>query len=322
MDISNKFAIISKSAIIAIFDLKTKQLISTLTGTKGNIKCFHLFNDKSLFSFGTDKKIRRWNINSKLQFKLTEKVIKVDIDNVGGSGGGNRISNGISNGIGNGVGNGWVYLLKVNENFISIVFENTNNIQVLNQNDGNLIYEFSGHTNKITEILYYQKDYIISSSLDSTIRFWNLDLGISTKILSGHLDSINSIKILNNILISGSNDKTIRYWNINSGECIGKFDHSFPILSFNQSFDGISSSSSFSSSNDYNGSKRLSFKLENEIRKCIGFLICGHCKKKILVCNHGNLKENIPFCQFENNLFKKNDFCFHTGFASSMLFTE
>ena len=127
---------------------------------------------------------------------------------------------------------------------------------------------------------------------------------------------------MNNILISGSNDKTIRYWNINSGECIGKFDHSFPILSFNQSFDGISSSSSFSSSNDYNGSKRLSFKLENEIRKCIGFLICGHCKKKILVCNHGNLKENIPFCQFENNLFKKNDFCFHTGFASSMLFTE
>jgi WD40 repeat protein len=278
LGLSDNFAIISKSANFAVFDLKSKKLISTLIGTKGNIECFHFFDEKCLISIGSDRKIRRWNVDSKNHFVLSEKIIKYEEK---------------------------VYFLRSNENFISLVSSETHNINVINHN-GVSICELKGHLNEVTEIIFH-KDYLISSSLDGTIRFWNLDIGICTKSLSGHIDSIHCIKIQDDILISGSSDKTIRYWNMNTGECIGNFEHDLKILKFDSNL-----------SKKTKLSKRLSFKLESN-RKCICFIPCGHCKKKILVCNHGDLKRNIPFCFDENiDQLRKEDFCFDTGFSSQL----
>ena len=59
---------------------------------------------------------------------------------------------------------------------------------------------------------------LASGSHDKTIKIWNVNTGITTKILTGHIDRVVSLAVLNDgSLVSGSNDKTITIWNLNIG---------------------------------------------------------------------------------------------------------
>ena len=51
---------------------------------------------------------------------------------------------------------------------------------------------------------------IISGSSDEKIKIWDIDTGLCIKTLEGHTHSIWSVAIKDNLIISGSNDKTIR----------------------------------------------------------------------------------------------------------------
>jgi WD40 repeat protein len=62
---------------------------------------------------------------------------------------------------------------------------------------------------------------LASSSLDETVRIWNLTTNTCKFILKGHIDQIYGLKqITSSILASGSGDKIIKLWDITSGQLI------------------------------------------------------------------------------------------------------
>jgi WD40 repeat protein len=73
---------------------------------------------------------------------------------------------------------------------------------------------------KQSTITSINENFIISGSIDKTIRIWDINTGNCIKKLVGHTATINSVVVQNNLIISGSDDTTIRIWDVNSGECI------------------------------------------------------------------------------------------------------
>ena len=59
-------------------------------------------------------------------------------------------------------------------------------------------------------------EYVISGSLDNTIRVWNLSEKKQETVLQGHLGGINSVAVTSDKkhIVFGSYDKTIRVWNL------------------------------------------------------------------------------------------------------------
>ena len=91
-------------------------------------------------------------------------------------------------------------------------------------NDGNLIRPLIGHTNKINNLIWTDKEMIISTSNDCTIRQWSEKNGNCFGIFK-FADPISSAIFLpiNNILYTASWDKSIRCLDLESGEIVKTF---------------------------------------------------------------------------------------------------
>ncbi len=78
-----------------------------------------------------------------------------------------------------------------------------------------------GHFNTVMDVLLLSNGLVASSSLDNTVRIWNLTTNTTRYNLQGHTLPVYGIKqVANDILASGSNDTTVRLWNITSGSLI------------------------------------------------------------------------------------------------------
>ena len=72
-----------------------------------------------------------------------------------------------------------------------------------------------GHASKITSIAMTSDNrYIISGSLDKTIKIWDTQANVLINTLSGHTSSIMKVAISpdNKYIASGSRDKTVKLW--------------------------------------------------------------------------------------------------------------
>jgi WD40 repeat protein len=81
-----------------------------------------------------------------------------------------------------------------------------------------------GHASWITcVVLNSVTQTLISSSLDDSIKVWNLNTGKELLTLKGHTRAVNSIALApdGNTLVSGSDDYTIKVWNIQTGALLG-----------------------------------------------------------------------------------------------------
>ena len=98
-------------------------------------------------------------------------------------------------------------------------------IQVRVAHNGILKHVLVGHKKAIKCLSLQSDEYnmrksmILSCSLDSTIRMWNLYDGTCLKILTGHVDGITCLVISDEYAISGSKDDFLKVWNLKSGEC-------------------------------------------------------------------------------------------------------
>ena len=70
-------------------------------------------------------------------------------------------------------------------------------------------------------LLNLRTHFLVSCSLDNTIKMWDLETRECIRTLEGHSAEIHCIDVLENgFLISGSKDKSLKIWNPSDGACL------------------------------------------------------------------------------------------------------
>ncbi len=140
------------------------------------------------------------------------------------------------------------------------------------------IHSFHGHTGCIQDIRWYQTNqglYLISGSMDGTLRVWNMKTKNLDYFFGDHASDINTVEITadKSYLLTGADDTSIHIynlWNWDLGTILKP--HLGPIYSISASIDGFIASSSIDgtvalySQEDWRLLKTLMFR-ENIIKK-------------------------------------------------------
>lgn len=62
---------------------------------------------------------------------------------------------------------------------------------------------------------------VIGGSSSGPIQIWDQNYGTLIRTLSGHTNTVNSLKMITNTLLaSASSDCTIKLWNVTNGICL------------------------------------------------------------------------------------------------------
>jgi len=95
---------------------------------------------------------------------------------------------------------------------------------------GKMVKRLVGHNHFISDVcVSSDRQYVLSSSWDSTLRLWNLATGDTTKRFVGHKKDVLSAAFSgdNRQIVSGSRDRTINVWNtIGISKHVMNDDHS------------------------------------------------------------------------------------------------
>ncbi|KAI0463692.1 hypothetical protein LJB42_002696 [Komagataella kurtzmanii] len=65
--------------------------------------------------------------------------------------------------------------------------------------------------------------HILTSSLDTTIKLWNVKTGKCVRTQFGHIEGVWSIAADTFRIVSGAHDRTIKVWDLQSGKCMHTF---------------------------------------------------------------------------------------------------
>jgi F-box and WD-40 domain protein CDC4 len=65
-----------------------------------------------------------------------------------------------------------------------------------------------GHTSTVRCIQSAGYKSVVSGSRDTTLRVWDLEKGVSTKVLVGHSSSVRCLAVHGDLVVSGSYDYT------------------------------------------------------------------------------------------------------------------
>lgn len=79
----------------------------------------------------------------------------------------------------------------------------------------------AGHTDDVTSVAFsYDSRTVASSSVDTTVRLWDVETDAHKATFAGHTDSVVSVAFSpdGSLLASGSDDNTIILWDIDTGE--------------------------------------------------------------------------------------------------------
>ena len=92
-------------------------------------------------------------------------------------------------------------------------------IMIFNLKTMKLVKTLKGHTSGVISI-YIDDNFLISGSIDNTIKFWDIQTGNNIKTLYGHTQRISSLAMIDNYLISGDWDRKILIWDLNTDKVI------------------------------------------------------------------------------------------------------
>jgi WD40 repeat protein len=107
------------------------------------------------------------------------------------------------------------YLSFVDFDYLREIFQNKFEF-ILDKN-------LKGHNDTIYSIAISSEDeFIVSASMDKTIKIWDFNTGKCLKTLEGHTSAVESIAIscCDEYIVSGSWDKTIKIWDVKTGKCL------------------------------------------------------------------------------------------------------
>lgn len=61
---------------------------------------------------------------------------------------------------------------------------------------------------------------MVSGSLDTSIRVWDVATGTCKHTLMGHQSLTSGMELRKNILVSGNADSTVKVWDTTNGQCL------------------------------------------------------------------------------------------------------
>lgn len=87
------------------------------------------------------------------------------------------------------------------------------------QSDSHAV-RFDGHGGHVTAArATADEGYLVSASLDASVRVWSVSTAQCLRVLRGHTDHINSMALQDDLIVTGSRDGTIRLWSFSTGVC-------------------------------------------------------------------------------------------------------
>ncbi|XP_030048093.1 F-box/WD repeat-containing protein 7-like [Microcaecilia unicolor] len=95
---------------------------------------------------------------------------------------------------------------------------------------------------KITCLAQFDGIHVVSGSLDTSIRVWDVETGNCIHTLTGHQSLTSGMELKDNILVSGNADSTVKIWDIKTGQCLqtlqgpNKHQSAVTCLQFNKNF--------------------------------------------------------------------------------------
>jgi len=115
--------------------------------------------------------------------------------------------------------------MRVLKKYIMVMGNNA--LEVYNQK-GKKIGAYDGHTGELLSAVFYDQDYLFSSSADRTIRIWNVKKSQQVNLYRGHHSQVNGIVFWGEWIYTAGPDGSIRQWsnvvfngaNNNNGEWI------------------------------------------------------------------------------------------------------
>ena len=103
-----------------------------------------------------------------------------------------------------------------------VTFSNDRNIAVwdfTSPKDTLLRGVLVGHQHGVN-VLDFDERYIVSGSVDFTIKVWNTSTCEFVRTLNGHRNCLLCLQYKDRLVVSGSSDCTVRLWDIESGMCL------------------------------------------------------------------------------------------------------
>lgn len=73
---------------------------------------------------------------------------------------------------------------------------------------------------------------MVSGSLDTSIRVWDVETGNCIHTLTGHQSLTSGMELKDNILVSGNADSTVKIWDIKTGQCLQTLQGEFCLPTF------------------------------------------------------------------------------------------
>jgi len=92
---------------------------------------------------------------------------------------------------------------------------------------GSRIREFQAHTDMVTALDFDQPfGTLVTSSMDDTVRVWDLNAGRCLGMLDGHLSSVRCLQVSDQLVATGSMDATIKLWDLSLADFAPPPNHS------------------------------------------------------------------------------------------------
>ena len=75
-------------------------------------------------------------------------------------------------------------------------------------------------TMTLPDLFQFDGIHVVSGSLDTSIRVWDVETGACKHALMGHQSLTSGMELKDNILVSGNADSTVKVWDITTGQCL------------------------------------------------------------------------------------------------------
>ncbi|KAI8987099.1 quinon protein alcohol dehydrogenase-like superfamily [Pilobolus umbonatus] len=201
---------------LKIWNWQTGTCIRTLEGHTGGVLSLH-YNSRLMASGSTDQTIRVWNFSAGECCTLTGHTE-------------------------------WVNSVRFcQDESLLVSASDDSTIRLWDVTKRACIRVFDGHVGQVQVALPSPKGFLYrfteeespnkptyphttNSSLDNTIKVWDMQTGACLRTLFGHVEGVWGIAYDNLRITSASHDKTIRIWDLGSGKCMHALEgHSGPV---------------------------------------------------------------------------------------------